>query len=189
MLRSILVFLAAASANAFAPSAYFSAPARAPSVQPIASPLAALGGHIPAPSSMLTTSRLLAVATIGTTPGTPLMLAMQHRARARAGDFANLLKMGWREDKTFVLKAGGEGGGSPASSEELQKANGARLHDWGGIRMVNSGAASWHARTCKVCGVAQRYGSTYGSNKHKRFAPLDDDKKDCPGPKEDQESP
>ena len=45
MRRSILVFLAAASADAFAPSAYFSAPARAHAVQPRASPLSALGGQ------------------------------------------------------------------------------------------------------------------------------------------------
>jgi hypothetical protein len=55
-----------------------------------------------------------------------------------------------------------------------------KQHTWGPIRLYNYASMSHHARSCKLCGISQIYGSVYGSRKHKGFSPLSEEDKYCP---------
>jgi hypothetical protein len=51
-------------------------------------------------------------------------------------------------------------------------------HEFTGVYIVNITNTSWHQRKCKKCGVAQKYGRLYGSNKYPGFQAIDPK---CPG--------
>ena len=137
---------------------------------------------------------------LAVTSGAPLLGATQHQT----GDFPQD-KVGRRADGSFhhsrVLAAamkdgewvsGGSlrlrggmprhGGGVGGRLKEIkgldrQKARGGRPHDWEGAR----DRGGYWARDCKVCGVTQMYGRSYGSNRSPGYALLPKEHQDCPG--------
>jgi len=65
------------------------------------------------------------------------------------------------------------------TSTAEEETGGNEKHDFPGYNfIVNVGSWSWHQRVCEKCGLAQKYGRGYGSNKHPGYKRVDPK---CPG--------